>query len=213
MGIRIIELENAQGDLVDVLYFCSAGCGMDFLGRDTIPDAPDPAAAPCSIPQWSEDEGNLVFCAECGVRLNGPEIPIVVNLIGREYDSDGRAIPSRDPWMIKQEAREFGATGGRAAASWYFDGNTSDETYRLILTGLEEGDPAVLDTFPSAPLSGEWSGDPTPATVLRALDVDEEDDAVDDYLGAYEDAFDETVRDEIERTCLTHLPYDEVKPA
>jgi hypothetical protein len=99
---------------------------------------------------------------------------------------------------LLSEAEKAGVEHGRAAASWYFDGNTSRETYEAVLRGLEDGDPAVLDTFPSSPLSGEWADDPTPASVLEALGVEENDDAADDYLGAYESGFSDAVMFEIE---------------
>jgi hypothetical protein len=100
---------------------------------------------------------------------------------------------------ILSTARESGAEHGRNAASWYFDGNTTDETYRAVLAGIDEGDPMVLDTFPSSPLSGEWSGDPTPSSVLEDLGIDDDDDSADEYLDAYEDAFHDAAQSEIER--------------
>lgn len=65
-------------------------------------------------------------------------------------DADERAF-----LMALQYARETGTAHGRAAASWY---EIRDEaTARAILSGLEDGDPAILDTLPSADLSGEWA--------------------------------------------------------
>ena len=100
---------------------------------------------------------------------------------------------------LEDRAREMGADHGRAAASWYFDGNTTDETYRATLAGIEEGDPVIMEALPSSPLSGEWADDPTRATVLEDLGVDPEDDTADDYLRAYEDGFSEASLHEIER--------------
>jgi hypothetical protein len=209
------DLNDSQGDIVDVWYFCSAGCWSDSLRR--VPPAPEGEAgmeeggcAPCSVPDAEESDSHVLndsftYCAGCGVRLNGPEAPTVVNLIGAEYDLEGRAIPVRDPYMISQQARAAGADHGRAAASWYFDGNTSDETYRTVLIGIEQGDPLIMDTFPSSPLSGEWAGDPTPRSVLEDLDVDEEDENADEYVQAYEDGFHEASADEIERVARFHL--------
>ncbi len=97
-------------------------------------------------------------------------------------------------------ARTMGADHGRAAASWYFDGNTDDATYAHVLQGIDDGDPEVLDTFPCAPLSSEWAGDPTPATVLEALGVDWDADNADDVLQAYEDGFYDASALCIERT-------------
>jgi hypothetical protein len=86
-------------------------------------------------------------------------------------------------------ARAKGEEHGRSAATWYFDGNTTRETYERVLQGIEGDDPEILDTFPSSPLSGEWSGDPTPASVLDGLAIGEDDDRADDLLSAYEDGF------------------------
>jgi hypothetical protein len=110
---------------------------------------------------------------------------------------------------IMSEARDMGRAHGQAAASWYFDGNTTDETYRLVLQGIEDGDPEVLDSFPSAPLSGEWADDPTPQTLAEDLGLDNEDDdeaaVLDDACSAYEDAFYQSVHEEIERMAREHL--------
>lgn len=103
---------------------------------------------------------------------------------------------------LLDRARAMGAEHGKAAASWYFDGNTSLDAYAAVLKGIEDGDPAILDTFPSSPLSGEWADDPTPATVLEDLGLIVEDDAADDndaILSAYEDGFYSASAEEIER--------------
>ncbi|MTW08796.1 hypothetical protein GM524_13085, partial [Streptococcus pneumoniae] len=49
---------------------------------------------------------------------------------------------------LRKDARKAGTIAGKNAAGWFFDGNTSDETYAAVLAGIEAGDPAVLDTFP-----------------------------------------------------------------
>ena len=94
-------------------------------------------------------------------------------------------------------AREMGADHGAAAGSWIIDGNTSEETARWWLQGIEDGDPLVMDQLPSAPLSGEWAGDPTPSSVLAELELDDNDYAADDALSAYEDAFYTAVHDQV----------------
>jgi hypothetical protein len=111
---------------------------------------------------------------------------------------------------IMDEARKMGAEHGQNAASWYFDGNTTDETYRRVLKGIEEGDPEILDTFPSSPLSGEWADDPTPTTLFRDLGLDAHAEATfnpeafDEVCSAYEDGFYEAVSHEIERVARPH---------
>jgi len=98
-----------------------------------------------------------------------------------------------------QQAREAGADHGRSAASWYFDGNTPAETYALVLKGLEDGDPMILDTLPCSPLSGEWADNPTPRTVFEDLGMTGDEDYADDVLNAYEDGFTQASQDEVER--------------
>jgi hypothetical protein len=111
--------------------------------------------------------------------------------------------PSYDALIARADAA--GKEHGLAAASWYFDGNTTRETYEHVLRGIEDGDPEVMDTLPCAPLSGEWADDPTPTTVLKELGVDEADAAADDYLRAYEDGFYEASTDEIVRVARYQL--------
>jgi hypothetical protein len=101
--------------------------------------------------------------------------------------------------LTRRSAAAMGRDDGRARASWYFDGNTSHATYVDVYRGLRDGDPAILDTIPCSPLSGEWADDPTPRSVLDALDVDEDDEAANEYLDAYEDGFSEAAYQAIEQ--------------
>ena len=94
------------------------------------------------------------------------------------------------------KAAEQGEDDGRAAASWIFDGNTSDETYRQILAGIEDGDPEVMDSLPVPDLSGEWA-DRMTATELLDMVGGTEDEATD-VFEAYEVAFSRAVTDEAE---------------
>jgi hypothetical protein len=112
-------------------------------------------------------------------------------------------MPAKTYDVLIEEARRMGEERGRAAASWYFDGNTPTETYAAVLQGIEDGDPVVLDTLPCSPLSGEWAGDPVPADVLSALGVTHDSDATQDYLWAYEEGFTQASQDMIEETALT----------
>lgn len=54
-------------------------------------------------------------------------------------------------------ARTLGAEHGANAASWVIDGRTPAATARRILLGIDDGDPAVLDTLPAPDLSGQWA--------------------------------------------------------
>ncbi len=95
-------------------------------------------------------------------------------------------------------AKEAGAAHGKAAASWY---EISEDNAATVLQGIADGDPEIMDTFPSAPLSGEWADDPTPQSVLSNIGAPSSlDDADrDDLLTAYENAFSDAAQDEIER--------------
>jgi len=68
---------------------------------------------------------------------------------------------------ILAAARRDGAEAGRNAASWCTDGNTTLETYRAILRGIEDGDPAVLDAYRVPDLSGEYADAPTPSDLAE----------------------------------------------
>lgn len=110
---------------------------------------------------------------------------------------------------LLDKAHLLGSEAGVAAASWYFDGNTPREQYEAVLRGLEEGDPAIYDTFPTAPLSGEWADDPTPGDILRVLGVDEYDEANDELLAMYEDGFGVAVADTIEAAARAAVEPDD----
>lgn len=100
--------------------------------------------------------------------------------------------------FLEAEAYRLGCERGEAVASWYFDGSETRADYERVVRMLADGDPEIYDTFPQAPLSGEWAGDPTPADVLAELDVEPDDDAADDLLALYEDGFGVTVADTID---------------
>lgn len=122
-------------------------------------------------------------------------------------DATTRTDDERD--AIMDDSYRMGREHGLSAASWYFDGNTTRETYATVLAGIREGDPAVYDTFPAAPLSGEWADSPTPATVLASLGLSDDDDDADDALAMYEDGFSVAVSSLIEGTCIAMLSGSE----
>ena len=122
-------------------------------------------------------------------------------------------------------ARKLGAQHGTNAAAWYaqdaFGGRVArgaDESTRRILAGIADGDPAILDTFPVADLSGEWAGMMTgPELVEDAIgeaDIFEDEDGnlpgeyhdwFADICDAYESAFSGAAADEIERAARVAL--------
>ena len=111
-----------------------------------------------------------------------------------------------------REAASIGSAHGFNAATWYDASNWS-----AVLRGIEDGDPAILDTFPMADLSGQWADTMTgPALwdeVCNAVGVDSERhgrlytalaDCFSDVCEAYESAFARACNDEIERTARFH---------
>ena len=100
MGTHVRYVEESNGDLTDVLYFCSAGCWTDSFDpyRIGLEDATEGGAAPCAE---SDSADCAVYCAECGVMMHDPSgfpTPIVVNLIDRPPIDPytGRAVPVYD---------------------------------------------------------------------------------------------------------------------
>jgi hypothetical protein len=93
----------------------------------------------------------------------------------------------------------IGSEHGTSAASWYFDGNTSREAYETVICGLIDGDPALYDTFPSNPLSGEWADSYSLGDLAQDLGISQDDQAFADACSMYEDGYAVAVADEIER--------------
>jgi hypothetical protein len=104
------------------------------------------------------------------------------------------------------------------AASWVFDGNTEDATYRRVLKGIEDGDPEIMDALPCVDWSGQWADGPNwndelRAAILEVLENDEEltEEALKD--DDYDDIFNEiavehangAVQTEVERIANLHL--------
>lgn len=112
-----------------------------------------------------------------------------------------------------EEARNRGEEAGRAAGSWVIDGNTSTETARKILQGLEDGNPETMDMMP-APLSGEWAGE----SIMELLGdfaypinpdyPDEGSDVPLEVCDAYEQGFMESYWAEVERAATYILGHD-----
>jgi hypothetical protein len=95
-------------------------------------------------------------------------------------------------------ARNRGRASGRAKASWVFDGNTTDATFRATLQGITDGDPAVLDALDWSPLSGGWAGESINELLGDLLEGTAEE-IVPEIEEAYETAARDTYWYEIER--------------
>lgn len=97
------------------------------------------------------------------------------------------------------EAKRAGKRAGLAAASWKFDGNTSDATYKHFLKGLADGDPEVLDAYaPPSWLSGEYAGESI-NELLGSPDTPAQEARQDDVAQAYEYAAEGAYWHELER--------------
>ena len=110
------------------------------------------------------------------------------------------------PYTMEERIAQATARGRKAGqnkASWVFDGNTPDATYRNVLAAIEEGAPQILDALGWSPLSGEWAGESIPE-LLGDLIYGEEEDEDENYEAvttAYEEAATEAYWDAIEATC------------
>ncbi len=108
-------------------------------------------------------------------------------------------------------AKALGTETGRSAASWVFDGNTSTDTYRALLEGLEDGDPATYDAFgPSSGwLSGEWADCETTSTLFARIGFDTSRDTYgersNDVATAFEDAAESSYWAELERVARSQV--------
>jgi len=136
----------------------------------------------------------------------------------REMIEDGDASPYqralhrfwRESYPAVMDAAEEaaharGREDGVAAGTWILDGNSTEEAARALLAGIEDGDPAVLDALPSAPLSGEFADGLLPRDVLAWYGLTEEDAESDDILSAYEDGYADGVQEEAERSARAML--------
>lgn len=110
------------------------------------------------------------------------------------------------------QAGKLGHDAGIAAASWVFDGSTADETYATVLTGLDDGDPAVYDMFREPSFSGEYAGDYSERDLCDDLDVDYDlagTSEVDELADAYLDAARASFWSEVERLARAAVDYGE----
>jgi hypothetical protein len=113
-------------------------------------------------------------------------------------------------------ASQLGSEHGASAATWI--AVEDDAAARRLLTGIEDGDPEVLDSLPSADLSGEWADGLTgPALVAETLaevgvvgePSDEHLDWFDDICSAYEMAYGTAVEHAVTAYCQRTLTSEE----
>ena len=106
-------------------------------------------------------------------------------------------------------AYELGKEHGLSASTWLLDGNNTRRQAMRLLRGLLDGDPMILDSLPTNPLSGEWADEPLPRDILSELGVREDDPAADDHLREYEDGYSDGVQQGAEREARRHLGIPE----
>ncbi len=58
----------------------------------------------------------------------------------------GRRLTEVPPPVVAK-AKELGRDAGKAAATWVFDGSTTEDACQRVLGGIDDGDPAVLDAI------------------------------------------------------------------
>lgn len=107
------------------------------------------------------------------------------------------------------EAYDLGKARAANEASWYFDGNTPEESIRRILTGIRDGDPEIMDSIGRAPLSGEWADDYGIADLARDFGGEDDSDDLDALADAYEAGYWENISLEVEREAMRWLGESE----
>lgn len=101
-------------------------------------------------------------------------------------------------------AEEMGNRNGMNAASWVIDGNTTEETCRAILKGIDDGDPMVLDSLPGPE---DFLG-PILHESLETAGIayaDMTDEAEREILDSYDWMFRSAVENEVASLALGHL--------
>lgn len=104
-------------------------------------------------------------------------------------------------------AAKIGREHGRNAAGWWeqdaIGGRATGDVRPAALrtlSGIEDGDPEILDSLPGPDLSGQWADGYSSRDLYTELSVDGIDDD-GSLCDAYEMAFSEAVHDEIARMC------------
>jgi hypothetical protein len=175
-----------------------------------------------------DNGSHLSMCLDAGDRIQPLADP------GRPVDEPSSEA-SRWAAALAQ-MRAASADAGRAAAEWWgqdtVGGRASGDvraTARRILAGIDDGDPAVLDTLPSLDTSGQPADDTTGWELFAAatgdrtgwfgLSIQQRDEALD----AYRDGFDTAATDRAAELCraaasptgdgrdLDHLHPDQVR--
>jgi hypothetical protein len=104
---------------------------------------------------------------------------------------------------------------GKAAASWVVDGSTSAVSARGLVKGIEDGDPAVLDSIREPSLSGEFADDYTEDELMADARWVPNDgtDLRDDLATQYNNEVSAAFWHEVERLARNQIPEPEATEA
>lgn len=120
-------------------------------------------------------------------------------------DSCTKARNARDE-EINETMRERGKVDGDAAGSWVIDGSTSKERAREIFDGIQDCDPAIMDSLPRLCL-GEWAGDPSFEDICHEEDLDDlSPEEIDDLFEVYADGWAEGMTERVQRDARLAMP-------
>jgi hypothetical protein len=162
---------------------------------------------------FNEDPSDLGYDSSAGMEeLARVCVFLIADRLIRTIVDEAKAALVEGDESAVERAAELGSEHGRNSAEWWqqdsIGGRASGdvrETARLILSGLDEGDPAVLDALPAADLSGQWADGPVPRDILHECGTDEGSDTADEVLSAWEDGFNTAVQGFVERACRAVL--------
>ena len=169
---------------------------------------------------WDREDGTTVHCVETdtgGFVVSSKEVGVAVqNFLHYATSSDisilhGHLLLAfKNKWADETEKsneqdaidreimRTRGTDDGRAAASWMVDGNTPDPFMFLskILTGMEEGDPEIMNMLPHPRVGGEFADDPTWEQICME-EIERYEDGEDELFAVYTEAFHEGVESKL----------------
>ena len=95
-------------------------------------------------------------------------------------------------------AQRDGRTAGHALATWAEIGESNAQALRDAIDSCS-------DSLPRPNLSGEWAGDPTPATVAHDLGIEPDDNRLDALCDAWQESADRAYQREIDRRIAYYL--------
>jgi len=116
----------------------------------------------------------------------------------------------RRPEVEHEAMRKRGFADGENAAGWMIDPVQQDDPFMFIsriVTGMEEGDPEIMDSLPMPRLGGEWADDPTWEQICMEEVDHYAHDGEQELLAVYEEAFHDGVETQIRKL------YNDLSPS